>query len=73
MLRFKMPISLTGCLKQHNTTNTLSGNCSENLIVKRITNLENVPKKTKSLMLVLGSSGFGKDRLNILGQQLLEF
>lgn len=65
-----MPISLTGCLKQHNTSNTLSGNCSENLIVKRITNLESVPKKTKSLMLVLGSSGFGKERLNILGQQL---
>lgn len=42
-----MPISLTGCLKQHNTTNTLSGNCSENLIVKRITNLENVPKKNE--------------------------
>ncbi|EIJ2834980.1 OspB protein, partial [Vibrio parahaemolyticus] len=62
--------SLTGCLKQHNTSNTLSGNCSENLIVKRITNLESVPKKTKSLMLVLGSSGFGKERLNILGQQL---
>ncbi|EGQ9499293.1 OspB protein, partial [Vibrio parahaemolyticus] len=61
---------LTGCLKQHNTSNTLSGNCSENLIVKRITNLESVPKKTKSLMLVLGSSGFGKERLNILGQQL---
>ncbi|EIL5312818.1 OspB protein, partial [Vibrio parahaemolyticus] len=59
-----------GCLKQHNTSNTLSGNCSENLIVKRITNLESVPKKTKSLMLVLGSSGFGKERLNILGQQL---
>ncbi|EIK4765370.1 OspB protein, partial [Vibrio parahaemolyticus] len=39
-------------------------------IVKRITNLESVPKKTKSLMLVLGSSGFGKERLNILGQQL---
>ncbi|EJG0181988.1 OspB protein, partial [Vibrio parahaemolyticus] len=54
----------------HNTSNTLSGNCSENLIVKRITNLESVPKKTKSLMLVLGSSGFGKERLNILGQQL---
>ncbi|KOY30772.1 OspB protein [Vibrio parahaemolyticus] len=65
-----MPISLTGCLKQHNITNTLLGNCSESLLVKRITNLESMPKKTKSLMLVLGSSGFGKDRLNILGQQL---
>lgn len=70
MLRFKMPISLTGCLKQHNITNTLLGNCSESLLVKRITNLESMPKKTKSLMLVLGSSGFGKDHLNILGQQL---
>lgn len=42
-----MPISLTGCLKQNFITNTLSGDCGDNLIVKRITNLESVPKKTE--------------------------